>query len=134
MTRRLAVNLGPDEERVWQRERTYWDLFCQGDPACLALLDDGFLGWPHTADGPQDKAGLVETLDVYRGKPVLPTLELVGLSVVDPVAVVHLLRTVSRPGVPADAKQVPLRVLHSWLRRAGEWYLVGGMGHQPREH
>jgi hypothetical protein len=53
------------------------------------------------------------------------------MSVVDPIAVVHLLRTISGPGMPPAAEQVPLRVLHTWVKRSGEWYLVGGMGYQP---
>jgi len=131
MTRGERNSPASEEERVWQREQTYWELFCKGDPACLELLDDGFLGWPHTAPGPQDKAALVATLGLYREKPVTPTLERVGLSVAGPVAVVHLRRTVSVPGLPPAAEQVPLRVLHTWVSREGEWYLAGGMGYLP---
>jgi len=128
------VELDPEEARVWAREQTYWSLFCQGDPACLALLAEGFLGWPHTAAEPQDRAGLVATLARYREAPVTPTLEPVGLSIVGPLAVVHLLRTISGPGLPPIEEQVPLRVLHAWVKREGEWYLVGGMGYLPEPH
>ncbi|MHB8764624.1 MAG: nuclear transport factor 2 family protein [Deferrisomatales bacterium] len=123
--------LGPEGARVWQREETYWRLFCGGDPACLALVAEGFLGWPHTADAPQDKAALVTTLARYQEKPVTPTLEPVGVRVAGDVAVVHLLRSIAGPGCAPLAEQVPLRALHVWVRQAGEWYLIGGMGQQP---
>lgn len=131
MKRGERYSLGPEEQQVWQRERAYWELFCKGDEACLELLDDGFLGWPHTADAPQDKKALVATLRLYQEKPVTPALEPVGVSVADSVAVVHLRRTLAGPEAPPVADQIPLRVLHTWVKRNGAWYLVGGMGHVP---
>jgi len=126
-----SLELDPEETNVWQRELEYWRLFCEGDPACFQMVAEEFLGWPHTAERPQSKAALAGTLAMYRNKPLVPTLQPVGLSVAGDVAVVHLLRTVSGPGLPPTSEQVPLRVLHTWVRRSGEWYLFGGMGQQP---
>ena len=123
--------LGPDAEKVWQREQEYWGLFCQGDPGCFALVAEDFLGWPHNADAPQDKTGISAILAKYREKPLVPILQLAGLIVVEDVAVVHLLRTIAAPDLPPASEQVPVRVIHTWLRQSGEWFLLGGMGYQP---
>lgn len=120
---------GAAEERLWERERLYWERFCRGDAACYEMMADGFLGWPHNAATPQDRQAIDAILAQYAERPVRPLLELVALSIVDRVAVVHLVRRIIRPDAPAGAAaSAPIRVVHAWLREADDWVLVGGMG------
>ncbi|MDF1555303.1 MAG: nuclear transport factor 2 family protein [Deferrisomatales bacterium] len=125
------AELGPDQQQVWRREEEYWALFYRGDAGALALVSEDFLGWPHTADAPQDKTALATTLAIYRAKPVLPSLRPVRLNVAGDTAIVHLLRTIAGPGLPPPSEQTPLRAIHVWGRRGGAWFLIGGMGYLP---
>lgn len=118
-----------EKKELWKRELRYWSLLCCGDRACLEMMAESFLGWPHNANVPQDKAGMVKALKNYGANPLTPILKPLGLSIVDNTAVVHLIRTLSTPPSGPKPPSARIQVLHTWLRQNGEWLLLGGMGY-----
>ena len=128
------ASMGDEKKGLWRREIRYWDLFCRGDRACLEMITEAFLGWPHNADVPQDKSGIRKALENYEENPLTPILEPVGMSIVDNAAVVHLIRTLSTPASGTNLPSARIRVIHTWLNQNGEWLLLGGMGYPENEH
>jgi len=122
-----------EKKELWERELRYWDLLCRGDRACLEMLAESFLGWPHNADIPQDKSGIGKALKNYGANPLTPILKPQGLSIVKDTAVVHLIRTLSSPPSGPKPPSASIRVLHTWLKQNDEWLLLGGMGYPVNE-
>lgn len=118
-----------EQKQLWQMELDYWELFHSGNPACLKMISDAFLGWPHNADHPQEKSGLTKIVMNYASNPLKPTLKPVGMTIVGDAAIVHLIRTLPDTESMAGAPAASIRVIHSWVRQNGQWLLLGGMGY-----
>lgn len=124
------TRLDPDAAEVWACEQRYWALYERGDPGCMALYAADFIGWPSVAALPQTRTAMGDGLVPPAAGAAAPPLELVGIAVDGPVAVVHLARGSARR--LADGRELPpSKVMHTWIRRGDSWLLLGGIGGYP---
>jgi len=125
-----STALDPAAAEIWACEEAYWELLSRGDPGCMALYADDFVGWPHAAPIPRDREAMRGGVEQYARAPQSWSLELVGIAVAGPVAVVHLTREDAVSG-PDDPAVPPAKVMHTWIKIDGNWRLLGGNGSQP---
>lgn len=124
---------GEVEKQIWNLEEKYWQYWVEGDiEGYMALLHEDFLGWPSSADAPEDKASAREFVIEYLAqvKPIAFGIESRAIRVVANTAIVHYI-LISRDE-QGDQVGEAYRITHTWLEQDGAWKVLGGMSSPVR--
>lgn len=121
------------QKEVWELEERYWDLAEVGDvKGYISFWQEGSVAWPPDLDRP-------ESIDVIRvkeeeqegGGSFSYSLEPFAVQVFGVVALTYC--KVSILGQDINGKEITknaraMRATHTWMKRDGEWRIIGGMG------
>jgi hypothetical protein len=113
------------EDRIWALEERYVSAYRNADhDSILALMDEGFLGWPDSEESPtalgqvprflRENYGAAATWD-YR-------IDRAGIRIAGDVVITHYVLIVANNGV-----EQATRITHTWVRRGADWKILGGM-------
>ena len=116
------------ENRIWQLEESYWELWIKGDiTAYLSLLHKDFIGWPSSNEKPSDKNASREFVLNYleQTKPFAFEIKPAAIKIINSVAIVHYILIWQ----DKEGKQIgdSYRITHTWLEQEGNWHVIGGM-------
>jgi ketosteroid isomerase-like protein len=131
-----AQQLSPEQQRVWDRETTYWRLWKAADvEGFMALWDPRLADWPHATSEPVDRAALRQMVEkqfeFIRAGTFDYELHPLSVTVVGDVAVTfYTVHTTYRSAGGAESSG-DSRLTHTWLRTDGTWRIVGGMSAPP---
>lgn len=132
----FAAPPSPDEKAVWSLEDAYWRYVKANDlEHYRTLWNSDFLGWPLSSPEPVHKDHITDWITAHTGMgETLKSYELERLaaqSTGDHVTVAYRVRLtwIGKDGVD---KPSSLRVIHTWLRGAGDkWQILSGMAAAP---
>src|SRR5262245_34932409 len=127
----FAAEAATDEQRVWERERAYWQYVEKNDLAAYReLWHEDFLGWPSISASPVRKDHITDwiTSQTSRGLTFKTGEFKAGaLKVTGDVA--FACYWITFRWLDKDAKGEPhtLRITHAWVRNGKDWRIIGGM-------
>ena len=127
-----AIDLDPDQAKVWQVEESYWKVVAAGDVEGYgALFHKDFIGWPCTSETPKGMKNSSAWVEEIRDNNWKLTYDLrpEAVQLFDNVAVVHYAAEYvfdygngTRRGAGDWRK-----FTHTWLKDGSRWLLIGGM-------
>lgn len=131
-----AQQLSPEQQRVWERETTYWKLWKAADvEGFMALWDPHLADWPHATSEPVQRAALrqmVEKQFEFIGAGTFDyRLHRLSVTVVGDVAVTFYTVHTTYRASDGTESEGDSRLTHTWLRTDGTWRIVGGMSAPP---
>ena len=120
-----------NEQAIWDLEHSYWRYVQENNlSAYLSLWHKDFLGWPFVNEAPVRKDHITDWITSRTTKGLafrLVALKLAGIQISGDLAVVcYWVKTqwADKAGASTD---VNLRVMHTWVKAADGWQIVGGM-------
>jgi ketosteroid isomerase-like protein len=121
----------PAQEQVWSNENALWQELLTADTAAWARWwHPGYTGWPAEAQRPTDRTGVLAARDnilrVLKTGSLKYTLDPLGVSVSDNVAVVHYTFTWTAEHTGGGMVNGSGRCSHVWLRESGKWSVLTG--------
>jgi ketosteroid isomerase-like protein len=134
----FAADTAADEQRLWERERAYWQYVEKNDLAAYAKLwHEDFLGWPAISATPVRKDHITDWITSQTSKGLaFKTGEFkpAGLEVTGDVA--FACYWISFRWIDKDGKGAihTLRVTHAWVRSGQDWQIIGGMSMPESEN
>jgi ketosteroid isomerase-like protein len=129
----FAREPSPDEQQVWNLEKSYWEYVKTNDlEKYRSLWHEDFVGWPSISASPVRKDHITDWITAQTSQGLaLKSFELEQLAnqVTGDIAVTHYRIKTSWAGAQPkdDAKTQVTRITHTWLRRNGTWQIIGGM-------
>lgn len=117
-------------EQVWAGEETYWqDVKVHDVKAYMALWAKDFAGWPISDQHPIHWADIASFVTKKGSLTQVVSYKLQRESVtMHGSAVLTFYRaTVQRRNADGSGSTKVYRMTHTWMKRGGEWRIVGGM-------
>jgi len=134
----LAANTAADEERLWERERAYWQYVEKNDLVAYAnLWHEDFLGWPSISAAPVRKDHITDWITSQTSKELVfkaGEFKPAALEVTGDVAFACYWITFSWVDKDGNGAAHTLRITHAWVRSGKDWRIIGGMSMpEPRK-
>ena len=127
----FAADTATDQQRLWERERAYWQYVEKNDLAAYRnLWHEEFLGWPSISASPVSKNHITDWITSQTSKGLTfkaGEFKPAALKVTGNVAFACYwitFRWVDKDGKGATQA---LRITHAWVRNGKEWRIIGGM-------
>jgi ketosteroid isomerase-like protein len=134
----FAADTAADEQRLWERERAYWQYVEKNDLAAYAnLWHEDFLGWPSISPTPIRKDHITDWITSQTSKGLTfkaGEFKPAALKVTGDVAFACYwiaFRWVDKDGNGAAHS---LRITHAWVRNGKDWRIIGGMSMPDTEN
>jgi ketosteroid isomerase-like protein len=121
------------ERAVWAQEEAYWRFVKVHDrQAFLKLWDERFAGWPRIEVAPVHKDGLWANPIITTRKILAYKLEPLSVRKYGDDVVITLYRATihSTNENGGDEQTLSSRLMHSWMKTAQGWQIIGGMSAQ----
>lgn len=112
-----------EEDLLWKLEEEYIEAHRDADHTkILSMWDEKFLGWPSRLENSARKDSGSEYLAKYFSKPMPPDtpikIEKQGIHIENNIAILHYRFLLFKSST---------RITHTWIKRKGEWHMLGGM-------
>lgn len=134
----FAADTAVDEERLWERERAYWQYVEKNDLAAYAnLWHEDFLGWPSISATPVGKDHITDWITSQTSKGLTfkeGELRPAGLRVTGDVAFACYWITFRWVDKDGKGAAHTLRITHAWVRNGKDWRIIGGMSMPESEN
>ncbi len=134
----FAAATAADEQRLWERERAYWQYVEKNDLGAYAnLWHEDFLGWPSISAMPVRKAHITDWITSQTSKGLTfkaGEFKPAAVKVTGDVAFACYwitFRWVDRDG---NGAAHTLRITHAWVRNGKDWRIIGGMSMPETEN
>ncbi len=127
----FAADTATDEQRLWARERAYWQYVEKNDlSAYTNLWHENFLGWPSISTAPVRKDHITDWITSQTSKGLAfkaGEFKPAGLKVTGDVAFAAYWITFSWLDKDGKGEAHTLRITHAWIRSGKDWTIIGGM-------
>jgi quercetin dioxygenase-like cupin family protein/ketosteroid isomerase-like protein len=125
------TNSSPDEQRLWELERSYWRYVEANDLAAYSnLWHNDFLGWPSVSAMPVRKDHITDWITSQTSKGLAfkaGELKPAGVQAKGDVAMVYYRITFRWLDKDGNGPANTLRITHTWLETGNDWRIAGGM-------
>jgi len=124
------LKVSPEQQQVWNREKTYWQsVKAQDRDGYIALRDDDFVGWPYRFADPVRKDQIrSDPFGMLQGRKLQSVqLEPKAVQLFKDVAIVHYRVTMLYQLSDGKVETQVARITHTWRRSSGVWLIIGGM-------
>lgn len=127
----FAADTAADEQRLWERERAYWQYVEKNELVAYAdLWHKDFLGWPSVSSAPVRKDHITDWITSQTSKGhtfKAGEFKPAALQVTGDVAFACYWITFSWLDRDGKGEAHTLRITHAWLREGKDWRIIGGM-------
>jgi ketosteroid isomerase-like protein len=134
----FAADTATDEQRLWERERAYWQYVEKNDLAAYAnLWHEDFLGWPFISPTPVRKDHITDWITAQTGKGLTfkaGEFKPAALKVTGDVAFACYWITFRWVDKDGNGAAHTLRITHAWVRNGKDWRIIGGMSMPETEN
>jgi ketosteroid isomerase-like protein len=131
MAQTFAADTAADEQRLWERERAYWQYVEKNDLTAYAnLWNEDFLGWPSISPAPVGKDHITDWITSQTSKGLtfkVGEFKPAALKVTGDVAFAAYWITFSWLDKEGKGQANTLRITHAWIREGKDWRILGGM-------
>ena len=121
----------PDEQKLWEFERSYWRYVEANDLAAYRnLWHKEFLGWPSVSATPVRKDHITDWITSQTSKGLaFKTVELkpAATQVTGDVAMMCYWITLKWIDKDGNGPSQTVRITHAWRKTDDEWQIIGGM-------
>lgn len=134
----FAANTAADEQRLWRRERAYWQYVEKNDLAAYRnLWHEDFLGWPSISPTPVGKDHITDWITSQTSKWLrfkAGEFKPAALKVIGDVAFACYWITFRWVDKDGNGAAHTLRITHAWVRSGKDWRIIGGMSMPETEN
>ena len=129
-----ADSLAPEEEAVWNLEKTYYQSVQNNDPiSYLSLFHEESIGWPTMDPLPKGKDKVSQWIAVVHSDPSIAwnyEIDRLAIQSFGNVVVVHyrLTEFFVSTQTGEEIRSEDYRISHTWLSVGDTWRLISGMG------
>ena len=129
--RTFAADTATEEQKLWERERAYWQYVEKNDlTAYRSLWHDDFLGWPSISATPVRKDHITDWITSQTSQGLTfkaGEFKPAALKVTGDIAFACYWITLSWVDKDGNGAASTLRITHAWVRNGNDWRIIGGM-------